>query len=340
MAEHAVAPVLAFVAKVLDDDPKIFRAEVDVEGNESDAAAVSIGTLALTSFDGLHRPGSSASPAMGAASSLLNSLCVRLSPFYDARAGGAESDDPASSERVRSLLARAAARACAVLAPTSSGESTASTSDGTRASTVQVDVRDRCYGALCALSRSRFALDDRYALFNRGETAERPSLATIATAELLFGCASNEAEVLRPRATSALDALLGAYVRVVDSLVDRARAIEEEQASVAIPAASNPWANPSENAKPSDRGTKANPYIGTGGLAASLLSLLWNASRRSRSKSSRLAAARWSSELLVRLDNSNAFHLLAFLSGDDDATVSMIAKQALGVEKTLGEDMS
>ena len=69
-----------------------------------------------------------------------------------------------------------------------------------------------------------------------------------------------------------------------------------------------------------------------------LLPLLWRAARRSQPKSSCLASARWSRELLLRLDDTSAFHLLCFMSGDDDATVVAIAKQALGVDKTMGED--
>ena len=69
----------------------------------------------------------------------------------------------------------------------------------------------------CTLARSQFALDDRYALFDRGNYKEHPPvgpatlpLAATSTALLLFGCSSNEASALRPRAALALDILLGA----------------------------------------------------------------------------------------------------------------------------------
>lgn len=47
---------------------------------------------------------------------------------------------------------------------------------------------------------------------------------SIDTTTLLFGCAANEEETLRPRAVAALDALLGAYCRIdgPDIVHDRA----------------------------------------------------------------------------------------------------------------------
>ncbi|KAL9182267.1 hypothetical protein ACHAXT_012919 [Thalassiosira profunda] len=337
LSELSSTSALKFVAKTIDDNPKLFHVGMDMELAESDVAAVSIGSLVLAVLGDLHRPGSSASPAMESASTLLNSLCVRLSLFYDARAqSGVDVSD--SLERMRLLLARSMAQACAVLAPTSSGESTSSGSSGTKASSVPIEIRDKCYGVVCTLARSQFALDDRYSLFDCGNSKERTAssfpLTTISSAALLFGCSSNEVEMLRPRATSALDALLGAYVRVVTFLAEKEREQEQaENAPKSEPA--NPWASIPET---SVEEKKANMNVSTDGLARSLLPLLWSASRRSQPKSSRLASVRWSSELLLRLDNTNAYHLLCFLSGDEDATVSMIAKQALGVDKTLGED--
>ncbi len=50
-----------------------------------------------------------------------------------------------------------------------------------------------------------------------------PPLRATSTAARLFGCSSNEVEMLRPRATSALDALLAAKVRVVKFLAEKER---------------------------------------------------------------------------------------------------------------------
>jgi len=341
MSEMSATSALKFVGKMLDDNPRLFHVGMDMEEEESDIAAVSIGTLSLSVFGDFHRPGSSASSAMDSVASLINSLCVRLSLFYDARVESSLKM-PESLERIRLLLARSMKLVCSVLAPTSSGESTSLSSNGTKASTVQVDIRDKCYGVICTSSRSHFALDDRHALFDCGNSSGRPNstsiaasspLTTISTALLLFGCSSNEVEMLRPRATSALDALLGAYVRVVKLLNEKEKALElEQEAAVNI---GNPWENVSELSAKANMAKKA---VSTESLSRSLLPLLWSAARRSQPKSSRLAAARWSSELLLCLDDSNALHLLCFLSGDDDATVSMIAKQAIGIEKLLGED--
>ncbi len=373
MSERTASHALKFVGRMLDDDPGMFRvsgsdgAEL---GSYGDVAAVSIGTLALAVAGDLRRPGSSASHALGSAASLLGALSVRLSLFYDARArlasssggGGSEDDVPddsppsSSLERLRTLLARCARWACAVLAPTSTGESPASV-DGTRAHGVQVDVHDKCYGVLCTLSRSLFALDDGYALFDCGggdhpdnsddgggrrapsgggpAGSAPPPLRATSTAALLFGCSSNEVEMLRPRATSALDALLAAKVRVVKFLAEKEGALLLESAT-SVAAVDNPWAAVREiEAKQKRR----DVVVGTAdGLSRSLLPLLWRAARRNQPKSSRLASARWSSELLLRLDDASAFHMLCFMSGDDDATVAAIAKQALGVDKTIGED--
>ena len=70
---------------MLDDNPKIFHTGMDMDLPESDVAAVSIGTLALSAFGNVHRPGALGSLVMEAAATLLNSLSVRLALFYDAR---------------------------------------------------------------------------------------------------------------------------------------------------------------------------------------------------------------------------------------------------------------
>ena len=294
---------------------------------------------------------------MEAVASLLNALCLRLSLFYDARAQFG-SNLGASLERIRLLLAKSMAQSCAVLAPISSGQSSSSVGNaGSKSANTQIDIRDQCYGVVCTLARSRFCLDDRYALFDcgnssvsAGSSSPSPSassypLSSISTAALLFGCVSNEIEMLRPRATSALDALLGAYVRVIKFLAEEKKILEEKRKKESNDSsiiAANPWADVS-SIEPTPVATSKESGIhakNTDGLSRSMLPLLWTASRRTQPKSSRLAAARWAHELLLRLDNSSAYHLLCFLSGDDDATVSMISKRALGVESLMGEDIN
>lgn len=341
MAEQSATTALKFVAKMLDENPRLFQVGMDMEMEESDVAAVSIGTLVLAIMKDMHRPGSSASLALESAASLLNSLCVRLSLFYDARVQS-RTAVPHSLDRLRLLLARAMETVCSILAPTSSGESTSLTSVmGTKVSTTQIDIRDRCYGVICTLSRSLFALDDRYALFDCGNFnpryANTESSFSISTAELLFGCTSNEVDMLQPRATSALDALLGAKNRAVKFIADQKKSTPVVHLQEELDAAANPWAN--IMSEPADNKMESKVVdSSSGGLARSLLPLLWNAARSSQPKSSRLAAARWSSDLLLGLDSTNAFHILCFLTGDADATVAAIAKHALRVDKSLGED--
>ncbi len=340
MSEVSATTALKFVAKMLDENPRLFHVGMDMEKEESDVAAVSIGTLVLAVMSDMHRPGSSASSALESAASLLNSLCVRISLFYDARAQS-KIAVPESLERIRLLLARAMKLVCAILAPTSSGESTSLSSAGTKVSNTQIDIRDRCYGVICTLARSLFALDDRHALFDCGNSNPIAanytppfSLRSISTATLLFGCTSNEENMLQPRATSALDALLGAKVRAIKSVAGQKREEPEE----GLDAAANPWADTSEHVDYKTDSNVVESSHSSDGLARSLLPLLWNAVRHNQPKSSRLAAARWSSDLLLCLDSTSAFHILCFLSGDDDVTVAAIAKQALRVDKSLGED--
>eukprot|EP00956_Cyclotella_meneghiniana_P044982 scaffold347564_cov132-Cyclotella_meneghiniana.AAC.1 len=99
------------------------------------------------------------------------------------------------------------------------------------------------YGVVCTLSRSkRFSLHERYSLFDCGISDEKKTFTSISTAKLLFGCTMNEVEALRPRATSALDALLSSYVRVVNKRMEK---FEQYEVQVAGASPSNPWATSS-----------------------------------------------------------------------------------------------
>ena len=73
------------------------------------------------------------------------------------------------------------------------------------------------------------------------------------------------------------------------------------------------------------------------GLARALLPLLWSAAQSSQPKASRVAAARWASDLLKMLDLPNACHILCFLAGDKDVTAASIAREGLGLDKKIGE---
>jgi len=332
--DYTATPALKFVAKMLEDNPKLFQVGIDMGLEEADAAGVYVGTLALAVFSELRRPGSSSSSVLESAASLLHALCVRLTLFYDARTGSGR-------DRLRVLLAQSLKLASDVLTPTSAGELTSTGTNVTKTA-IGVEIRDHCYGLISTLARSNFALDERQEIFDCGNSSSSTSVFTsIATATLLFGCSSNETEILRPRATSALDALLGGYTRVISLRAEQAKKdMLAEELIAKNNVSENPWADLSANGSGSvSVETKGSKDV-TESLARSLSPLIWNAARRSQPKSSRLAAARWSHELLSHIDAPNAYHLLCFLSGDDDATVSMIAKQAMGVDKSLGEDIN
>lgn len=348
--EFTSAKALKFVAKMLEENPKLFHV-CDLQSDESDVVAVSIGSLTLSAFGDLRKPGSSGSAAVESVASLLNALCLRLTMFYDARMK--QSSVETSRARIRQILAKSMVQASAVLAPMSSGQGGSSTTgSSTKTANTQLNIRDQCYGVVCTLARSSFCLDECGALYDCGNIRSFPektnqtnfnrTLKSISTASMLFGCVANEVEMLRPRATSALDALLSAYVRVVTSTSENTRRIDDEKFNTKTESvtttSTNPWADIRINDAVVDKKNDNTKEID--GLSRSLIPLLWTSSRRSQPKSSRLAAVRWSNELLIHLDAKNAIHLLCFLSGDDDATVSMIAKKALGVESSLGDDFT
>lgn len=330
LADTSVVPVLKFLSKMLEDSPKLFHV-MDMANDNADIAAVCIGSLVLSIFGDMWKPGSSGSPAVESAASLLNALCLRLAMFYETR----EHD---SSARLQTLLAKSMSLACLVLSPTSSGES-APNANGTRVATTQIEIRDKVYGVVCTLARSnKFSLNEMYSLFDCGSETNTDTFTSISTAKLLFGCAANETDTLRPRATSGLDALLSAYVRVVRLQKEK----KSPEPKVFHTPVRNPWTTSAQQHVQSNSKSEPNKTKGfsADSLSRSLLPLLWSAGRRSQTKSSRLSAARWAQELILLIDNVGAYHLLCFLAGDDDPSVSMVSKKALSIESTLGQDIS
>ena len=330
LQDSTITPALKFVSKMLNHYPKLFYV-MDMAHDEADIAAACISTLIVSIFGDLWKPGSSGSSAVDAAASLLNASCLRLSLFYEYR-------QHESSNRLQLLLAKSMSLACAVLAPISSGSSSSLSSTGTRVATTQVEIRDKIYGVVCTLARSnRFSLHERYSLFDCGNSeGAMGTFTSTSTAKLLFGCATNESEALKPRATSSLDALLAAYVRVVKNQTNKVTNIASKTAP---PTSNNPWAPTNTQINfISDQKNIKGPSLDS--LSHSLLPLLWSAARRSQTQSSRLCAARWSHELLLAIDSKNAYHLLCFLSGDDDSSVSMVCNRALGIEGVIGQDIS
>ena len=185
-------------------------------------------------------------------------------------------------------------------------------------------VREKCYSIVCHLFRSSTETQSRK---NNGDDPCIKNVVSIDTVNLLFACAAREHERLRPRAVAALDTLLEAFTRVYRT---------EEKTESGDPISiemENPWAAASttplvvENiegmvdTEQKDRQT----------VAKSLVPLLWNAAQSHQPKSSRVAAARWATEILKKneLDLVAGCHLLCFLAGDSDVTAMAVAKQGL-----------
>lgn len=246
-----------------------------------------------------------------AAAELLNSVVVRLE----------KTEDREVDELSRwSMDARALALAAAALAPTAASPalSTGAISEA------NVAVRDSIYGTISVICRSSFA-KERFLVLMAAGNLEVNTLS-IDLFQLLLSCIGNEVDKLRPRATSALDALLSACRRAVEGS-DEAMNVQKQHI------ASNPWGQvePSVGVHQTTI-PDSSPTILAADLSKSLLPSLWNASRKSQTRQVRVAAARWSSDLLIDLDIASATHLLCFLAGDSDATASGIAREGLRLD--------
>jgi proteasome component ECM29 len=188
-SELTAAASMTFVSqKVLNDNPQLLDAVGPGMTRALSTRAVFSGSKLLSTQGTSTLSTLRAAPYIAAAQ-LLNALSLRLVTL----------DDPPVD-----LLAKSLSTVCSVLAQASSPRpaATAGTFEGS------IVMRDACYGVVCALSRS---FHGEFFIFSCGATMMGVS---IDTATLLFGCAANEEETLRPRAVAALDALLGAYCRV------------------------------------------------------------------------------------------------------------------------------
>ena len=319
-SDQTAAAILSFLStKVLDDNPHFLetlsspqtRALATLAVNSAHKLLTTTGTSTLSTLR--------AAPYIAAAQ-LLNSLCIRLTALNEM---------PAVD-----VLAKALTTVCLVLSQAATPRPLASTPGTCEGS---IAMRDACYGVVCALSRSRHA---ESFIFSCGRVQE-DTAASMDTATLLFQCAANEEETLRPRAVAALDALLGAYCRVYVTLQhDNEEEIQEMSVmEMDTTEEANPWSQMEwtvSDTKLSDNKSDATMRDNEG-LARALLPLLWSAAQSSQPKASRVAAARWSSELLKTLDLPNACHILCFLAGDKDVTAAAIAREGLGLDKMIGE---
>jgi proteasome component ECM29 len=244
----------------------------------------------------------------------MNSLVVR---FLSTLEGGKKDQnfDENSLNQIGSLLAKALSLTFTSLSNTVIGSS--SSVNSVTSNEGNLSIRDALYGIICELSRSASLVSGPYSwLFAMGKDQDLSLPSKIDTATLLFRCLAKEEQSLLPRTTAALDAVLAAYCRAIS---------KKNHPQMPSPNM-NPWITAESEIMPM---TNDEDSVSQAKLAKSLLPLLWGASQYAQSKPSRLAAARWSSELLTQLDLTNACHLLCFLSGDKDVTVVSIAMQGL-----------
>ena len=297
--------IYVFVTKALDDHPHLLQSLDDAQP----VASLVVNSCSTT----FHNMGSTTGFTVtragpySAAAQLLNSLCLRLT-----------TNPKLLSPPVLELLSKALSSCCAVLGVASIPRPPSAMNEGS------VSIRDSLYGAVSNLARSN-EFCQKGSIFARGQTAiDMTDTCSIETATLLFSCSTNEEEPLRPRAVAALDALLGAYCRIYQ--------VQTVVPVVAKADDSNPWSQIATTA-PTPGTSEQNNANNKMALSKSLLPLLWGAAQISKAKSSRVSAARWTSDLLKGLDLPNACHLLCFLAGDPDVTAAAIAREGLGLTK-------
>jgi proteasome component ECM29 len=352
VSESTAAAILSFCSsKILDDHPTLLDDASPVAVACLGQLVVKVAAKTLRGLTGASGLSALRAKPYIAAAQLLNSLCIRLTVYYDTttmtthQSSIDNGDEESSSPRaVVELLAQSLSTACEVLSGASTQRPAASKTT-TTSNAGNIAVRDACYGVVCTLSRSRFALARAGYVFTRGKgqlssssNASTKLVVSIETASLLFGCAANEEETLRPRAVAALDALLGACCRVYE--IEPNKPILKEQATPAD-ASANPWANAvtTATATPLASDDTDGVNVDRAGLSRALLPLIWTAGQTYQPKASRVAAARWSSDLLKNLDLPSACHIMCFLAGDSDITASSIAREGLGLPKHVTEEI-
>ena len=323
VSDTTFSVMMSHVYKILSTVPQLFEKSQDQKSMEQ------VGTLSILAISKMIiklRTSTGLTALRGkpyvSAAQALNSLVVRFLSTIE-RAED-QPMDKAGLARIKSLLAKALALACTSLSTTVIGHSSSATTT-TISSEGNILVRHALYGIICALSRSTTLVSDPYSwLFAIGKE-EDENTVKIDTATLLFSCLANEEQSLLPRATAALDAVLAAYCRITTRKKQVDAVHEEPQHS------DNPWSvKNTPNSMSIDTSSESNAMLHEH-LARSLLPLLWRASQYNRTKASRLASVRWTSELLKSLDLTNACHLLCFLAGDKDVTVASIARRGLGL---------
>lgn len=357
VSESYFTAMVEFVAKLLEENPRALEDPDDVEEAELDditavgngpngpipttkaVALLGVATLAVRVAKSKLRSASVAGlTALRAkpwivAAQVLQAVSIRLAMYCDSHSQGG------IDNRVSNLLGQALVLACSTVAGAAQRrvESASNLASASFGSAGNLAVRDACYGVICTISRSKLAIEPRGLVFSCGEpstsTATAATQLSSETAKLLFGCATNEEEPLRPRAVAALDALLGAYQSWLTHITSNTEMSSLDPSSLRASIetndiVANPWdVQPTSTSCPPKTMRLADRAL----LARSLLPLLWNAAQPYQTKSSRLAAAQWTRDLLKALELTRACHLLCFLAGDADSTVGSIAIEGLGL---------
>ena len=320
VSESTFATIVDYAARILLDVPSSFA--VDSNSRSRIGGVGSLALLACNKTLTQLRTSSGltvlrAKPYVAAAQ-LLNALVVRLSSIK------------APDESMTTLLAKSMGIACECLSTVVASRSTVprlSVNSGT-GSEGNTAVRDALYGTICILARTDLSPGKMAWLFAKGD--DSLSQLSTETATLLFRCIAAEEEVLRTRAVAALDALLAAYCRLSFSSKDALLEAGGSETSGSVTVVDNPWGITTLETESEATETKALACVPKSELSRLLLPLLWTASQHSQPNQSRVAAARWASDLLSLLDQTSACHLLCFLAGDSDVTASTLAREALG----------
>lgn len=335
VSDSPFAAMMIYIEKVLTESPQLFHS--------SPTTMEQIGSLSLLAASKMLsklRTSSGLTALKGkpyvSAAQVLNALVVRCLSTLGNVDNKVEIPVQTQSN-MESLMAKVMTLACKCLSSTIVG----STSQTSTSSEGNQSVRDALYGVICLLSRSTVLVKEPTSwLFALGKQQEQTQQASVDTAVLLFACVAKEEQALLPRATAALDAILAAYCRITKDEEEPPSQMskEEDTTTTPVPVVDNPWmtaTSSSAGMMETDESTAPKDDQQKSQLAKLLLPILWGACLPSQPKPSRLAASRWSSELVQQVDLTSACHILCFLAGDKDASVASIARRGLGLDDSL-----
>jgi len=150
------------------------------------------------------------------------------------------------------------------------------------------------------------------------------STTSLSTAGLLFECARNESEELKARACASLDALLGSYLSSLDSSAN-STSFPTSAITSLLPLL---WRAASSKVSEQASGNGYNTNTTKLHYSTQFASHLLRSAQNSQN-SARLAAAKWASSLVLRVEPTEAAHLLCVLSGDGDSSASAMANRAM-----------